>query len=71
MTRTPPPLHIDDIVYLRKAHPCGTNRWRVLRTGADVRLQCLGCGRYVLIDRAEFNRRYRAHETAEAQEEQT
>ena len=30
---------VGDIVVLRKPHPCGTNRWRVVRIGADIGLR--------------------------------
>ncbi len=50
-------LRLGDEIDLRKAHPCGSRRWRVLRTGADLRLQCVGCGRIVLVPRAQIERR--------------
>lgn len=55
----PLPLHLGDEVQLTKAHPCGGDRWRVLRVGADIRLQCLGCGRLILVPRAHIERRIR------------
>ena len=48
-----------DRVELRKAHPCGSHEWTVTRTGADIGLQCEGCGRRVMLDREEFERRTR------------
>ncbi|MCS7276264.1 MAG: DUF951 domain-containing protein [Dehalococcoidia bacterium] len=48
------------IVQLRKPHPCGSDRWHVERTGADVRLRCLGCGRRVLLPLGQLDRRLRA-----------
>ncbi len=50
-------LFIDDIVQLRKAHPCGSDRWRVVRLGADIGLRCLGCERKVLLPRRELEKR--------------
>ncbi|MCI6284780.1 MAG: DUF951 domain-containing protein [Selenomonas sp.] len=44
---------------MKKAHPCGTNAWEIVRTGMDFRLKCLGCGRYVLIPRTKFERAVR------------
>ena len=38
-----------DAVTLRKAHACGSDRFTVLRTGADVKLECAGCGRVVML----------------------
>ena len=37
-------IQLKDILVMKKAHPCGEKRWLVLRTGADLRLRCLGCG---------------------------
>ncbi len=53
------PVKVGDTVILRKPHACGTNRWQVVRLGADVGLVCLHCGRRVLLPRDEFDRRLR------------
>ena len=37
-------IRVQDILVMKKAHPCGDKRWEVLRTGMDFRLRCLGCG---------------------------
>ena len=50
-------LFIDDIVRLRKPHPCGSHDWRVVRLGADIGLRCLGCDRKVLLPRGVLERR--------------
>jgi len=42
---------VNDIVKLKKPHPCGTNEWKILRVGADFRLKCTGCGHEVMIAR--------------------
>lgn len=46
-----------DLLLLKKSHPCGTNMWEVVRTGADVKLRCTGCDRVVMIDRPTLNKR--------------
>lgn len=53
------PVRAGDIVRLKKPHPCGANEWEVLRVGADIKLQCLGCDRQVMLARYEFDRRFR------------
>lgn len=53
-------VQIGDIVRLRKAHPCGGDRWQVTRVGSDIGLRCLTCGRVVLLSRSLFRRRLRA-----------
>ena len=59
-------LHLHDLVELKKAHPCGEKRWVVLRTGADFRLRCLGCGHEIMTPRfkAEKNIRSIEHESS-------
>lgn len=45
-----------DIVVTRKSHPCGNNRWEVVRTGCDVKIRCLKCGRTVMLDLQAFEK---------------
>ena len=52
-------LEIGDLVQIRKPHPCGSDKWVVTRTGADVKIRCEGCGRVVMLDRVEFEKRVR------------
>lgn len=52
-----PDLNVEDIVRLRKPHPCGSFEWRVTRLGADIGLVCQGCGRRILLPRRELARR--------------
>jgi hypothetical protein len=47
---------LGDHVRMRKRHPCGGDVWEVVRTGMDIRIKCLTCGRRVLLPRAEFER---------------
>lgn len=55
----PVDVFINDVVQLRKAHPCGANQWRVYRLGADVGLQCMGCGRRQLLPRPKFEKAFK------------
>lgn len=50
---------VNNIVTLKKGHPCGENKWEILRTGADIKLKCLGCDKIVWLTRLEFNKRIR------------
>ena len=49
-------IQINDIVRLKKAHPCGSYEWQVLRTGADFRLKCEGCGHQIMIPRRQLEK---------------
>ena len=42
---------VGDIVTLKKAHPCGSKEWEILRVGADFRLKCMGCGHQIMVPR--------------------
>jgi hypothetical protein len=53
----PQDVQVDDLVRLRKPHPCGSYEWRVVRIGADIGLKCQLCGRRILLDRRTFNKR--------------
>ncbi len=46
-----------DIVEMKKPHPCGTNEWKIIRMGADIRMKCEGCGHSVMLPRSEFTRK--------------
>ena len=45
-----------DWVQMRKTHACGANQWEITRTGADIKIKCLGCGRIVMLPRQDFER---------------
>ncbi len=53
-------IRMDDVLRLKKPHPCGSFEWRVVRVGADIGIKCQGCGRRVLLPRSELERRIKA-----------
>ena len=56
-------LRLGDRITLRKAHPCGSHAWEVVRLGADIGLLCGGCGHRVLLDRLTVERRFSGYES--------
>lgn len=52
-----PDLDMNDILRLKKPHPCGGYTWKVTRLGADIGLECLTCGRHVMLTRRELKNR--------------
>ncbi len=50
-------LEVGDEVTLKKSHPCGSKDFKILRTGADFRIQCLGCSHQIWLSRKELERR--------------
>lgn len=57
-----------DILELKKQHPCGDRRFRVLRTGSEVRIVCLGCGRDMTLDRLKLEKAVRRVEPSDLNE---
>ena len=54
------PYEIGDVVRMKKKHPCGSDLWKITRTGMDFGMKCEGCGHTVMIPRAKFERMARA-----------
>ena len=52
-------IQVGDILTMKKTHPCGAKQWQVLRTGADFKLRCLGCGHEVMGPRSKFEKSIR------------
>ncbi|MBE5855162.1 MAG: DUF951 domain-containing protein [Lachnospiraceae bacterium] len=52
-------IQVEDILVMKKPHPCGSKNWKVLRIGADFRLECVGCGHQVMIPRVKAEKNIR------------
>lgn len=50
---------LNDILELKKPHPCvaKSTKWKVLRLGADIKIECLGCGNRVMLTRFDLSKR--------------
>jgi len=48
---------LGSIVIMKKTHPCGTNKWEIIRIGTDIKIKCLECGRTIMLPRIEFNKK--------------
>ena len=53
-------FRMEDVVRLRKPHPCGSYEWEIVRLGGDIGLRCTGCQRRVILDRPTLRRRMKA-----------
>lgn len=54
-------ISVGDILVMKKNHPgCGQNRMKVLRTGADLRLTCIGCGHTFMIARSKCEKKIKS-----------
>ena len=59
-------IRLNDVLVMKKAHPCGEKRWTVLRVGADFRLRCVGCGHEIMTPRFKAVKNIRAIERKES-----
>lgn len=48
---------LGSIVMMKKPHPCGTNEWKIIRIGADIKIECVNCSRVIMLPRIEFNKK--------------
>ena len=48
---------LEDIVRLKKVHPCGSYEWTVVRLGADIGIICKGCARRLMLSRSALEKR--------------
>ena len=48
---------LHDIVEMKKPHPCGENRWEIIRMGMDIKIQWTKCGRLIMLPRREFDKK--------------
>ena len=60
-------VQVGDTISTKKKHPCGSFEWTVIRTGADVKIKCNGCGRIVMLPYEEFIKRVKKVWNHEAQ----
>ncbi|MFI3326359.1 MAG: DUF951 domain-containing protein [Clostridia bacterium] len=44
-------VKVGDVLLMKKAHPCGSKEFSVLRIGMDFKIKCQGCGHEVLLPR--------------------
>ena len=48
---------LGSIVIMKKQHPCGENRWEVIRTGVDVKIRCTKCNREIMLSSLDFEKK--------------
>ena len=52
-------MRVGDTLELKKPHPCGEKKFRVMRVGSEIRIVCIGCGRDRVLDRVKLERAVR------------
>ena len=49
-------IKVNDILEMKKEHPCGGKSFLVLRVGMDFRVRCQKCGREVMAPRLKIEK---------------
>lgn len=52
-------VKVNDILLMKKSHPCGSKEFLVLRSGMDFKLRCQGCGHEIMIPRSKAEKNIR------------
>jgi hypothetical protein len=52
----PRELYINDVVEMKKTHPCGSSEWEIIRLGAEIKIKCIRCGRIIMLPRLKFEK---------------
>lgn len=60
---------LNDIVIMKKPHACQTNLWTITRVGVDIKIKCVNCGREVMLDRLEFEKKLKKVVNEDVQKE--
>ena len=42
---------------MKKPHPCGENRWEVVRVSVDIKIKCTKCNREIMLSRLDFEKK--------------
>lgn len=50
-------VRVGDKLVLKKNHPCGCNRFDVLRSGMDFKLRCENCSHEFMVPRVKIEKR--------------
>ena len=48
---------LNDNVIMKKPHACQSTLWKITRVGVDIKLKCLNCGREIMLDLLEFEKK--------------
>ena len=49
-------IRVNDILEMKKPHPCGEKQFLVLRAGMDFRIRCVKCEREVMVPRVKIEK---------------
>ena len=61
-------VRVNDILHMKKMHPCGSREFLVLRSGMDFKLRCRGCGHEIMVSRVKAEKNIKKIERSESAE---
>lgn len=48
---------LGDFIEMKKPHACQSNRWKIIRMGADIKIRCMKCEHIIMMSRREFEKK--------------
>ena len=55
-------INVGDTLIMKKSHPCGNNKFEVLRVGMDFKIKCKNCAREVMVPRSKIEKNIKSIE---------
>lgn len=52
-------IKVNDVIEVKKEHPCGSKTFLVLRIGMDFKIRCEKCGREIMLPRYKVEKSIR------------
>ena len=62
-------IRVNDELIMKKTHPCGGNKFLVLRIGADFKIRCIKCGREVMLERVKVEKNIKSVNRSEEKDD--
>ncbi len=47
---------LDDIVKMKKSHPCGSDEFKIISVDGEIRLKCIKCERVLDFSKKDFEK---------------
>lgn len=48
---------LNEIIKTKKPHVCGCSEWKVIRVGADIKIECQNCKRVIMLASYELDKK--------------
>ena len=48
---------LNDIIVMKKVHPCGSSEFEIIRIGVDIKIKCVKCGHVIMLPRVDLNKK--------------